>query len=213
MGESETATRNREIAAIILAAGRSSRMGEHKLLLPVGGRPLLAWSLAAVCASQARPIILALGRAAAEVSSRLPPGPYTTVVNPRFEEGMGTTLALAVTRLPSDVIGAVVTLGDQPFMSAQAIDAVLAAAREHPDTIAMGASGARRGHPVYLPRRLFSELAALSGDEGARAVIARERDRIALIPLPDEHVFLDVDTPEDYERAKAVAQSSTKMPE
>lgn len=213
MSESETVDGQDRIAAIILAAGRSSRMGEHKLLLPLGARPLLAWSVSAACASRARPIILTLGRAAAEVSAQLPEGPYTTLINPRFEEGMGTSLALAVTWLPPDVLGVVVTLGDQPFMSAHAIDAVLAAARAHPDLIAMGVHGARRGHPVYLPRRLFGELAALSGDEGARTLIAREPDRITLVPLADERAFLDVDTPEDYERARAIAQSSEKRPE
>ena len=213
MGDTDASTGDDRIAAIILAAGRSSRMGEHKLLLPLGDRPLLAWSLAAVCASRARPVILALGRAASEVSAHLPPGPYATVVNHRFEEGMGTTLALAVTLLPPNVAGAIVTLGDQPFMSTQAIDAVLAAARARPDTIAMGVHAARRGHPVYLPRRLFGELAALSGDEGARTVIGRERDQITLVPLDDERLVLDVDTPEDYERAKAIVQASGKRPE
>lgn len=213
MGDTGAPTGADRIAAIILAAGRSSRMGEHKLLLPLGGRPLLAWSLAAVCASHAEPIILALGRAAPDVLAQLPPGPYSTVINQRFEEGMGTTLALAVTQLPADVTGAIVTLGDQPFMSTQAIDAVLAAARAHPGAIAMGVHAARRGHPVYLPRRLFGELARLSGDEGARTVIGRERDRITLVPLEDERLTLDVDTPEDYERAKAIAQALGKRPE
>src|SRR5487761_2226467 len=142
------------IAAIILAAGSSSRMGAHKLLLPLAGKPLLAWSVAAVCASDARPILLALGRDAAAVAGSLPRGPYSVVINPHFADGMGTTLALAIGQLPPDVAG-------------------------------------QRGHPVYLPRRVFARAQTLRADEGARAIIAEERDAIRLIPIADEYAQFD----------------------
>ncbi|HZC07131.1 MAG TPA: nucleotidyltransferase family protein [Ktedonobacterales bacterium] len=200
------------VAVIILAAGRSTRMGEHKLLLPLGDKPLLAWGLAAACASRARPIILALGRSAAEVAAALPDGPYTTVVNEQFAEGMGTTLALAVAHLPANVIGTIVTLGDQPFMTSQAIDDVFAAAQAQPDQIIMGVFGGKRGHPVYLPGRLFGELLSPTGDEGARTVIARERGKLSLVTLEDERAFFDVDTAEDYQRAQVIAQSLGNRP-
>lgn len=209
---SQNASITPPIAAIILAAGRSSRMSAHKLLLPLRDKPLLAWSIAAACASSARPIIVALGRAAQEVAASLPVGPYTTVVNQRFEEGMGTTLALAVSQLPAAVAGVVVLLGDQPFMPTSAIEATLAVARAHPEQIAMGAYGEQRGHPVYLPRRLFSQLLALQGDEGARTIIARERNDISLAPLTDALAQFDVDTDEDYQRAQTLAQSAGNSP-
>ena len=200
------------IAAIILAAGSASRMGVHKLLLPLGGRPLLAWSVFAACASVARPIIVALGRDAEGVASALPAGPYTTVINQRFEAGMGTTLALAVSQLPPDVAGTLVLLGDQPFMPTAAIDAVLAAARREPERIAMGERHGQRGHPVYLPHRVFERVLALRADEGARTIIATERDSLALIPIADEHAPFDVDTLEDYQRAQMLAQSAGNRP-
>lgn len=201
------------IAAIILAAGRSARMGAHKLLLPLGGKPLLAWSIAAVTNSQARPVILALGRAADEVAAALPAGPYDVVVNPRFAEGMGTTLALAVGRLPPDAAGTLVALGDQPFMPTTAIEAVLAAARSEPARIVMGVYGQRQGHPVYLPRRVFPQLQALRDDEGARAIIAREADAVLRIQLDGEHALLDVDTLEDYQHAQALAEALAQSAE
>lgn len=215
------ATSGQAIAAIILGAGTSSRMGEHKLLLPLGGRPLIVWSVAAACASQARPVVVALGRAAEEardaLAAALPDAPYAVVVNQRFAQGMGTSLALAVASLPAEVTGALILLGDQPFMPTAAIEAMLAAARAQPERIAMGAyggaSGRRRGHPVYLPRRVFGELLALSGDEGARAIIARAGDDLTLIPIADERALLDVDTLEDYRRAQALlAQSAENTP-
>lgn len=200
------------IAAIILAAGRAERMGAHKLLLPLGGKPLLAWSVAAACASDARPIIVALGRDAEGVAAALPAGPYTTVVNQRFAEGMGTTLALAVSQLPAEVAGTLVLLGDQPFMSVAAIEAVLAAARHAPDRIVMGERDGQRGHPVYLPRRVFGHVLALRSDEGARTIIASERDSVMAIPIADEHAMFDVDTLEDYHRAQRLAHSAGNMP-
>lgn len=209
------------IAAIILGAGASSRMGEHKLLLPLGGRPLIAWSVAAACASPARPVVVALGRAAEEVrgalATALPGAPYTVVVNQRFAQGMGTSLAMAIASLPTEVAGALILLGDQPLMPTAAIEATLAAARAQPERIAMGvysdASGKRRGHPVYLPRRVFGELLALSGDEGARAIIARAGDDLTLVPIADVSALLDVDTLEDYQRARELlAQSAENTP-
>ncbi len=200
------------IAAIILAAGSSSRMGAHKLLLPLAGKPLLAWSVAAVCASDARPILLALGRDAAAVADSLPRGPYSVVINPHFADGMGTTLALAIGQLPPDVAGTLVLLGDQPFMTTHAIQATIAAARQEPARIIMGDRADQRGHPVYLPRRVFARAQTLRADEGARAIIAEERDAIRLIPIADEYAQFDVDTQTDYERAQAIAQSAGNTP-
>ena len=202
-----------DIAAIILAAGRSERMGAHKLLLPLAGKPLLAWSLNAACASDARPVILTLGRDAAEVAAALPVGPYTTVVNARYAAGMGGSLALAIGKLDQlapMVSGALILLGDQPFMPGSAIAAILSAARAEPERIVMGGYGSRRGHPVYLPRRVFPELLALRDDEGARCVIARERAAVALVAISDEHATFDVDTQEDYQRAQEIARSLTE---
>jgi molybdenum cofactor cytidylyltransferase len=199
------------IAAIILGAGASSRMGEHKLLLPLGDKPLIAWSVAAACASSARPVVVTLGRAAEVVAGAItaaqtPGACYSVVVNQRFAQGMGTSLALAIASLPVGVVGALVLLGDQPFMSTAAIEAVLAAARAQPERLAMGDYGRRRGHPVYLPRRVFPDLLALGDDEGARSIIARAGDDLTLVALADDTPLLDVDTPEDYQRAQALAE-------
>ena len=194
------------IAAIILAAGRSSRMDAHKLLLPLNGKPLLAWSIASACDSTARPVIVTLGRAADEVAAALPTGPYTIVVNQRFAEGMGTSLARAIASLPPAVAGALILLGDQPFMPTAVIDAVLAAARAQPARIVTGAYGQRQGHPVYLPRRVFAEALALRDDAGARSIVAREADAVLRIPLEDEHAVFDVDTLSDYQQAQEIAR-------
>ncbi len=205
---STTSQAQPRIAAIILAAGRSSRMDAHKLLLPLAGRPLIAHSVSAACASQARPVLLMLGRSAAEVEAALKPGPYSAVVNPRYTEGMGTTLALAISCLSADVIGAIILLGDQPLMTTAAIDAVLSAARQNSDRIVMGQYANEASHPVYLPRRVFGHVAALTGDTGARSIIAAERHAIITVPIADPFAAFDVDTPDEYAQAQALLQST-----
>jgi molybdenum cofactor cytidylyltransferase len=193
------------IAAIVLAAGSSSRMGAHKLLLPLGSRSVIAWSVAAACASQASDVIVVLGRDAVTVQAALDPGRFHTLTNQAYARGQGTSLAIALAAVPQLAIGVVVLLGDQPFMTAAAINHVLIAARHEPDRIVMGLVGERTGHPVYLPRRLFGELVALNGDAGARDIVARERAQVVRAPLHNDLAHLDIDTLEDYQRARALA--------
>ncbi len=204
---SESQTKPR-IAAVILAAGRSSRMDAHKLMLPLGGKPLISHSLSAACASQASPVLLMLGRSAAEIRAALEPGRYSAVVNTHYAEGMGTTLALAISCLSEDVIGAIILLGDQPLMTTAAIDAVLNAARQNPDHIIMGQYVDQTSHPVYLPRRVFGQVAALTGDAGARSIIAPERHAIMTVPIADQFAAFDVDTPDEYAQVQMLLQST-----
>ncbi|HEX8982953.1 MAG TPA: nucleotidyltransferase family protein [Ktedonobacterales bacterium] len=208
MATSSASQTQPQIAGVLLAAGRSSRMDAHKLLLPLAGKPLIAHSLSAACASHARPILLMLGRSATQVEAALEPGSYSVVVNPRYTEGMGTTLALAISSLPVEVIGAIILLGDQPLMTTAAIDTVLSAARQHPEHIIMGQYANHTSHPVYLPRRVFGQVTTLTGDAGARSIIAAERQALITVPIADEFAAFDVDTLEDYARAQALLQSA-----
>ncbi len=187
-------------------------MGAHKLLLPLNGAPLLAWSIAAACASDAHPVILALGRSAEEVAAALPPGRYTTIINPHYGEGMGVTLALAVRSLPPEVIGTLILLGDQPFMSTRVIQRVLDASRTQPEHVVMAEHAGQRGHPVYLPRRVFERVRALKTDEGARAIIREEQGEIILVTIEEPYAQFDVDTLHDYQRAQELAQLAGNSP-
>lgn len=198
---------------IVLAAGSSSRMGAgaHKLLLPLGGKPLVAYAVAAACESMADPVVVVLGRAADELRSALPPGRYHAVVNPEYATGMASSLRVGLralraisnhdTREPgASTAGALIALADQPLAGPDLFDALLRAAAETPAAIVAPRFGDRRGNPVVFPVSLFAELEKVAGDEGGRGVIARHPALLRAIDWPDPRAALDVDRPGDYER-------------
>jgi molybdenum cofactor cytidylyltransferase len=184
-------------------------MGQHKLLLPLGGRPLVSYAVEAASASVADPVVVVLGYQAAEVTRALPAGRYTTCVNADFASGMASSLRLGMETLSSldtstsPIIGAAVLLADQPLVSATMINQLLIAAGAAPDAIIAAAYEGQRGTPVYFPASLWSELLQIGGDEGGRSVIARHQDLLRLEPFDDPAMGLDVDRMEDYLQLKA----------
>lgn len=211
------------IGAIILAAGRSTRMqalGAPKLLLPLGGRPLLTYAVAAASASRAAPLIVVLGNAADRAQAALDDWVATsgaaaprwqTVINPDFAQGMAGSLRVGITTLMSvapGVRGMLIMLADQPLVTSSQIDTLLAEVGATPEAIIAASYDGQRGHPIYFPAALFGELLAVTGDEGGRSVIARHPDLLRLIPIADPDAALDVDRPEDY--ARIIALFATK---
>lgn len=190
-------------AGIVLAAGRSSRMEAHKLLLPLGGKPLVEYSVNAALKSRAEPVIVVVGYAAEWVRAALPPGPYRVVENPRYREGMASSMRAGIEAVPAAATGAIILLADQPLITAEHVDRMLAAAEAAPESIVAASFGGRRGNPVYFPRALFGELMAVAGDEGGRSVIARHQERLRLVELEPAEAEMDVDRPGEYESLMA----------
>jgi molybdenum cofactor cytidylyltransferase len=184
-------------------------MGQHKLLLPLGGRPLVSYAVEAANASEADPLLVILGYQATEVAEALPSGRFTTYFNPNFASGMASSLRLGIQALSSlgaaisPRIGVVVLLGDQPLVSTDHINQLLKAARADSDAIIAAAYGGQRGTPVYFPASLWSELLQIAGDEGGRSVIARHQELLRLEPFDDPAAGIDVDRMEDYQQLKA----------
>jgi molybdenum cofactor cytidylyltransferase len=191
------------IAAVVLAAGRSTRMGAHKLLLPLGGRPLVSYAVSAACASRATPVVVVLGFDAEAVRAALPPYRQRYVVNDAFASGMASSLRAGIAALLPSATGALVQLADQPLVGVSLVNQVLDEAAAHPEQIVAATYAGLRSHPVYFPRALFAELAAVEGDEGGRSVLARHADRVRLLPLEPADAALDVDRTGDYERVVA----------
>lgn len=189
------------VTVAVLAAGLSSRMGKRKLLLPLAGLPLAAWSVRAACGSRARNVVVIAGADAAALQAAFLPGRQRLIVNPDFDEGQGASLRVAVASVAPQDTGLVILLADQPFMDPESVDRIIEAARQEPTRIIMGAAQGQSGHPVYLPRRVLAEAQMVTADEGARAIIGRERDHLLITPLSNDLAQFDVDTPEDYQRA------------
>lgn len=186
------------VAALVLAAGQSRRMApSNKLLEPVAGAPMVRRVVDAVLASRARPVIVVTGHQANAVGAALGDRPVHIVHNPLYAEGLSTSLKAGLAALPEDVDAVVVCLGDMPRITPAVIDRLMAAYVPHAGrTICVPTVAGRRGNPVLWDRRFFPEMMMLSGDIGARHLIAAHADAVAEVPMDDDAVLFDVYTPE-----------------
>ncbi|HKA90382.1 MAG TPA: molybdopterin-binding/glycosyltransferase family 2 protein [Haliangiales bacterium] len=185
------------IAAVVLAAGRSSRMGENKLLLPFGGKPIVARVVDEVLASRVRQVIVVVGHQAAEVRAALAGRRVTFAENPDYAGGLSTSLRRGLAAVGEDVDGAVICLGDMPLVKRADIDALVAAFDPEGDhTIYVPTFERKRGNPILWARRHFAEMSALAGDAGAKSLLDQHADAVTLVPVADPGVTVDVDTPE-----------------
>jgi molybdenum cofactor cytidylyltransferase len=201
------------VAALVLAAGRSSRYadatgGANKLLADFAGKPLLRHAVDAALASRARPVVVVTGHDAAAIGEALAGLPLTFAHNPDFANGMASSIRRGLLALPADASGALMLLADMPLVGVQAIDRVIAAFEAQPSSLAIVPTVAGEwAHPVLIARLLFAELAALEGDAGARRLLRRRSD-VATIELGDARLLADTDTPEAFAAALALNASS-----
>ena len=214
-------------AAIILAAGSSSRMGEgrHKLLLPLDERPVLAHVIEAALASQARPILIVLGHQAEQVRSQIASyvehTAITLIENPDYLQGMSTSMRIALEALVSnddkkkhmeqEIDSALIILGDQPLITPQIIDALIDIWHKTGKRIVAPLYAGKRGNPTLFAASLFAELQEVSGDEGGRSVLARHKEELETVELGNETASYDVDTWEAYLQVVATMQSKKDM--
>ena len=179
------------VGAVVLAAGRSSRMGANKLIQDLHGRPVIAHVLDAIAAAGLPPPLVVLGHDRDAVLEGIGKRAIRAVDAPDFADGMGRSIAAGFAAAPQDWAAALLCLGDMPLLS----PALLAqmASRASPSGIVIPVHGGRRGHPVCWGRAYFPELALLQGDVGARHILGLHRARISEIAA-DAGVHLDVDT-------------------
>ncbi|HEY7138666.1 MAG TPA: nucleotidyltransferase family protein [Methylomirabilota bacterium] len=194
------------IATIVLAAGASTRMGRQKLTLPMAdGRPIVRVSVEQVLAAGLDDAVVVLGREAEAVAEALRGLPVRTVLNPRYAEGQSTSLRVGLDALRAGTDAALVALGDQPLPDPDVIRRLVAAFRTTGRPIAAPVYLDGRGNPVLFAAEVFEELRAVTGDRGARDVIARDPARVAEVRV-DAPMPADIDTPEDYRTARGGAR-------
>jgi molybdenum cofactor cytidylyltransferase len=202
---------NRNVTAVILAAGRSTRMGgPNKLLAELNGKPLVRIVTEQALASKASNVIVVTGHQAAEVEKALAGLKVKFVRNPDFVAGLASSVKTGIAAVPDNADGAVVCLGDMPLIDARLIDRLIETfAPDRGNLIAVPVSDNRRGNPVLWSRRFFDELMTLDGDIGARHLIAKHSEAVAEVPVEGHGAFLDIDTPE----ALVAARQSKRQPE
>jgi molybdenum cofactor cytidylyltransferase len=191
------------IAALVLAAGRSTRMGSNKLLEHLNDRPLVRHVVDAALASQARPVVVVTGHQESEIHKALASCDVSYTCNPRYAEGLSTSLKAGVASLPSSCEGVLILLGDMPLIDTSLINQMIEQFKASPSALAIVPTHKGEwGNPVLLTRRLYDQVSSLEGDAGARKLLMTHRDSVIELPVESDSIFLDLDTPEALAKAR-----------
>lgn len=190
------------IAAVILAAGLSRRMGQAKLLMLLDGRAIIRHAVEAVLSGGVDSVWVVSGPAVEPIAAALGGLDVQIVVNPTPEEGQAGSVRIGIGALPAAADSALIALGDQPVLPPSIIPALLAARRTSDKPIVAPRYRDGQGNPVLFKRAVFPELLRLDGDQGARPIIQKDPARVEWVDL-DLGMPPDVDTPGDYEKIRA----------
>ena len=198
-------TRFANLSGIVLAAGSSSRMeGANKLLLPWHKQCVLQVVVERICEVGLGEVIVVTGHQQAEVEEALSSYPVRLVHNPNFAKGMAASIRVGVEAAAGEQ-GYLFALGDMPQIAGKTMLTV-AEALTSTKAIAVPVCNGRRGHPVAIGSAHRDVLLALTGDRGARPVLAKNAANVIEVPVEDEGIFVDVDTQESYRAARPALQ-------
>lgn len=188
------------VAAIILAAGQSTRMGaQNKLLLADGGDPLVRHAVKMAVLSQLKPVVVVLGHDADRVRAACDGLPVIFTLNSDFAQGLSTSLKAGIKALPDNIDGAAVILADMPELDMALLDRLYAAFEAEPAALAaVPVHDGQWGNPCLVAAALFPEIDTLSGDQGARKILERHRDMVVEMPVSSLAATRDIDTPDDW---------------
>jgi len=200
----QEAADSRKVAAIVLAAGRSTRMGgPNKLLAELSGKKLVRIAAEQALASKASEVIVVTGHQAELVEQALEGLNVKFARNPDFAGGLASSVKAGIAAVSEQADGALICLGDMPLIHAELIDRLIEAfAPDRGNLIVVPSAEGRRGNPVLWSRRFFSELMTLDGDIGARHLLSKHGEAVAEVPVEGDSAFLDIDTPQALDTAR-----------
>jgi molybdenum cofactor cytidylyltransferase len=190
-------------AAIILAAGRGSRMSEqNKMLAEVAGMPVVRRTVEMALRTRAKEVVVVTGYEQEAVLEVLRDCSVKIAHNPGFAEGLSTSLRSGLSAVSAEIASAAILLGDMPLVEPELIDRLAIALRNTGKSIALPAYEGKRGNPVMWSRNFFGELQGIRGDAGARHLISGYEEFVVQVPAFSRAIFMDIDTEDDLVNAR-----------
>ncbi|MFP5469794.1 MAG: NTP transferase domain-containing protein, partial [Alphaproteobacteria bacterium] len=200
------------IAALVLAAGRSSRMGqENKLLIRIDGQHMIARVAGEIVAAGLDPCIVVTGHEAEAVRAALSDKKVSFTHNPDYGHGLSGSLRAGLGALPQDVDGVLICLGDMPDVRAAHLQKLIAAFDPvEGRAICVPTYQGKRGNPVLFGAQFFAEMMAVAGDTGAKHLIGEHSDQVCEVAMDDAAILLDLDTPQAMSEYQNSVQSNSR---
>ena len=189
------------IAAIVLAAGMSSRMGQAKLVLPWGSRTVIGQVVHVLLEARVDSVVVVTGASHDQVERALKNQPVRLAINPRYmEDQMALSLQTGLSRLSDEMEAVMIVLGDQPQIEASVVQAVIKEYQTSHARLVVPSYQMRRGHPWIVDRSLWPELMVLQPPATLRDFLTENAGLIHYLIVDNSSILLDLDTPEDYAR-------------
>ena len=198
--------RGNNIAIIVLAAGASTRLGQPKQLLRLGDKTLLAQICETALSIENQQVVVVLGANCEAIKPAVEHLPVEIIFNEKWSEGMGRSIACGMSQLRPDAGAVLLLLCDQPFVTTDFLSDLVGKWRNSPVQIVASSYAGTFGPPAIFDQKLFPELAALQGQQGAKKLMEKHRAQLALVDFPDGEK--DVDTPGDWERIGELASQT-----
>ncbi|MGB3390543.1 MAG: nucleotidyltransferase family protein [Pseudaminobacter sp.] len=197
------------VHAVVLAAGRSSRMGgPNKLMALFEGRPLIRQTVERALAAHTAGTVVVTGHQAERIAEAVSGLKVRFAHNPDFASGLSSSLKAGISALPADAAGALIVLGDMPGITTDDLNRVIDAfTADSSLPIVRAAHNGKRGNPVLLPRSVFPAVSLLQGDTGARHLIENERENVIDVEI-GVGATVDVDTRDAMAHAGGVLQET-----
>lgn len=195
------------ISAILLAAGKSTRMGKPKQLMPFGESTILEQTVDNFLGSEVGEVIVVIGHKAEEVREILAAKPVKLVVNPDYEQGMSTSIIIGLKAVDNQAEAIMLALGDQPLIDSRTINQVIDEFDKQGKGVAVPTYQGKRGHPVIFDMKYKGELLKISGDIGGKEIIRKHLDDVIEVAVRSEGICIDIDTADSYSSGRLTQAS------